>query len=77
MVNHMNQLTKLAYSIEELAEASAVGRTNIYAALKAGELQTVQPIVAGKRLKRRLIPVAVAEQWISGFPLSEVPKNGN
>lgn len=40
--------TKLAYSIKEACEVSSLGRTTIYALIKAGRLQCVK--VGGRTL---------------------------
>ena len=55
---------KLAYSIESLSLASDVGRTSIYSAIKAGELESFNPIVNGKKLKRTLVTPQAAERWM-------------
>ncbi len=55
---------KLAYSIESLSLASDVGRTSIYSAIKAGELESFNPIVNGKKLKRTLVTPQAAKRWM-------------
>lgn len=55
---------KLAYSIESLSLASDVGRTSIYSAIKAGELEAFHPVVNGKTLKRTLITPQAAKRWM-------------
>lgn len=53
---------KLAYSIKEACQASSLGRTTLYAHIKAGRLQTIK--VGG----RRVIPAAALEALLSsGF----------
>lgn len=61
----------LAYKIDDFAEASGMGRTSIFAAIKAGELKTIRPIIAGKPSKRRLITPEEGRRWIASFPPSE------
>ena len=39
-------MSKLSYSIDEAVEASGIGRTTIYALIKAGELT---PVKIGRR----------------------------
>lgn len=51
---------KLAYSIKEACEVTSLGRTTIYAHIKAGRLQCVK--VGG----RTLIPAAVLESFLLG-----------
>lgn len=55
---------KLAYSIESLSLASDIGRTSIFAAIRAGELEVFSPIVNGKTLKRTLVTPEAAKQWM-------------
>ena len=55
---------KLAYSIENLSLASDVGRTSIYAAIKAGELEAFNPVVNGRKIQRTLILPEDAQKWM-------------
>lgn len=55
---------KLSYSVESLALASDVGRTSIYRAIKAGELEAFNPTVNGRKLKRTLITHESAQNWL-------------
>lgn len=55
--------TKLAYSIREARHASSLGRTTLFAHMKAGRLQTVK--VGG----RTLIPAASSKALLS--PVTE------
>jgi hypothetical protein len=52
----------LAYSINELAEATSISRTEINRALAAGEL------VAKRRGARRFILVDEAKRWLEDHP---------
>ena len=58
---------KLAYSIENLALATDVGRSSIYLAIKVGELKSFNPIIDGKKLKRTLVSPEAAQKWVDGF----------
>ena len=58
---------KLAYSIENLSLASDVGRTSIYAAIKAGELEAFNPVVNGRKIKRTLVTPQAAKQWMDSL----------
>lgn len=58
----------LAYTINAFAEASGVARTSIFAAIKAGEIQTITPIINGKTIKHRLITPEEGRRWLSTFP---------
>jgi hypothetical protein len=62
----------LAYTINDFAEASGVGRTSIFAALRAGEINTISPVINGKVIKRRLITPEEGKRWLSTFPATEV-----
>lgn len=55
---------KLAYSIKEACEVSSLGRTTIYAHIKAGRLEIVK--VGG----RTLIPAAALESFLRGCPIN-------
>lgn len=61
---------KLAYSIESLSLAADVGRTSIYAAIKAGELEAFKPTVNGKKLKRTLVTPEAAMRWMDKMSTS-------
>ena len=62
--NKSIEFPKLAYSIEDLSLASAIGRTSIYYAIKAGELVAFNPVVNGRKIKRTLILPEEAQKWI-------------
>ncbi|NLZ43192.1 MAG: helix-turn-helix domain-containing protein [Comamonadaceae bacterium] len=62
---------RLAFTIEELAEAAGLGRTTIYREVKSGRLRLT------KIGKRSIITVAEAERWlavVSGTPGSAAPE---
>ena len=61
----------LAYTIDGFADASGVGRTSIFAAIKAGELRTITPKIGGKTVRRRLITPEEGRRWLSTFPASD------
>lgn len=63
----------LAYTISAFAEASGVGRTSVFAAIKAGELKTITPKIDGKTIKRRLITPEEGKRWLSTFPGMDTP----
>lgn len=52
-------IEKLAYSIPEAVQASGVGRSSIYDAIRRGELRST------KKGGRRLIPVDALKAWLS------------
>lgn len=58
----------LAYTINAFAEASGIARTSIFAAIKAGELHTITPIIGGKTIKRRLVTPEEGRRWLATFP---------
>lgn len=62
---------RLAYTINGLSESSGVGRTNVFAAIKAGELKTVSVMINGEVTRRKLILPKEARRWIASFPPSE------
>ena len=57
----------LAYTVEKLSSDCGVGRTNVYAAVKSGELKTLSPVIAGKPIRRTLISFDEARRWIESF----------
>lgn len=57
--------SRLAYTINQLCEASGLGRTFIYTEIGAGRLEAVK---AGNRT---LIPVPSAESWLDSLPKFE------
>jgi excisionase family DNA binding protein len=62
-------MTQLAYSILEACEAARVGRTNLYEALRSGQLRAV------KRGKRTLILADDLREWLESLPaLTPKPK---
>jgi hypothetical protein len=60
--------SRLAYTIDGLAESTGIGRTTIFEAIKAQELHTVTPEVNGRPLRRRLILPDEAARWLNSFP---------
>ena len=70
-MKRMNQEIKyspISYSVEGLAEATGIGRSTIYEAIRAKELRTVRVQVAGRVLRRTLIDPQEAARWIQTFP---------
>ena len=62
-------MTQLAYSILEACEAARIGRTNLYEALRSGQLRAV------KRGKRTLILADDLREWLESLPaLTPKPK---
>jgi hypothetical protein len=59
--SNRNEAGKIAYSIPEFCAACAVGRTFVYAEIKAGRLQVVK---AGRR---SLIDAADARRWFASL----------
>ena len=62
------QITPLAYSPNAFAAAVSLSRSTIFDAIKHGELATVTPVVAGRRLKRKLITAEAGRAWLDSFP---------
>lgn len=62
--NNTTAFPKLAYSIDSLSDASDIGRTTIFSAIRAGELEVFNPVVNGKKLKRTLVTPEAARQWM-------------
>jgi excisionase family DNA binding protein len=62
---------RLAYSIEEAAEAAATGKTALYEALNSGEL------TARKRGRRTLILAADLRAWLEKLPALELKRTPN
>ncbi|UCI33217.1 helix-turn-helix domain-containing protein [Mesorhizobium sp. B4-1-4] len=60
---------KLAFSIEEAAEMSDIGRTRIFAAIGSGQL------VARKHGRRTLVLRADLERFLASLPIRE-PNDG-
>jgi excisionase family DNA binding protein len=61
-------MTQLAYSILEACEAARIGRTNLYEAIRSGELRAV------KHGKRTLILADDLRRFLDGLP-PVTPKN--
>lgn len=55
----------LAYTVEDAARASAIGRTNIFGAIKRGELK------ARKFNTRTLILDADLRDWLASLPVAD------
>jgi excisionase family DNA binding protein len=55
-------MNRLAYSILEACEAACIGRTNLYEAIRTGELRAV------KHGKRTLILANDLRVWLEGLP---------
>lgn len=62
--NNTADFPKLAYSIDSLSDASDIGRTTIFSAIRAGELEVFNPVVNGKKLKRTLVTPEAAHRWM-------------
>jgi excisionase family DNA binding protein len=62
---------RLAYSIEEAAEAANTGKTALYEALGSGELP------ARKRGRRTLILAADLRAWLERLPALELKRTPN
>jgi len=57
-------MTRIAYTVDEVVELLGVGRTTLYEAIKAGDLQT-------KKLGRRtLILAEELDRWVDSLPAS-------
>jgi excisionase family DNA binding protein len=61
-------MNQLAYSVLEACEAARIGRTNLYEAIRSGELRAV------KHGKRTLILASDLRRWLETLP-PLVPKN--
>lgn len=57
-------VTKGAFSVDEFCERFSIGRTAVYAELKAGRL------IARKCGRRTLIPHDEALRWLANLPAS-------
>jgi excisionase family DNA binding protein len=57
---------KVGYSVKEAADASGLGRTTIYAAVRRGELRMV------KKGARSIILDRDLRRWLEGLPPSNV-----
>ena len=57
----------LAVSPKEAAKLVGLGVSGIYNAIKANELPAFEPVIAGKRVNRRLIMVAELKQWLADY----------
>lgn len=68
MADQPQVLNPLAYSPNDFAAAVGLGRSTIFDAIKHGELATVTPVVAGRRLKRKLITAEAGKAWLDSFP---------
>jgi excisionase family DNA binding protein len=55
-------MNQLAYSVAEACEAARIGRTNLYEAVRSGDLRAV------KHGKRTLILVVDLRRWIESLP---------
>jgi excisionase family DNA binding protein len=62
-------MNQLAYSVLEACEAARIGRTNLYEAIRSGQLRAV------KHGKRTLILVDDLRAWLESLPaLTPKPK---
>jgi excisionase family DNA binding protein len=62
-------MNQLAYSVLEACEAARIGRTNLYVAIRSGQLRAV------KHGKRTLILVDDLRAWLESLPgLTPKPK---
>jgi excisionase family DNA binding protein len=61
-------MSQLAYSVLEACEATRIGRTNLYEAIRSGQLRAV------KHGKRTLILVGDLRRWLESLP-AVIPKN--
>lgn len=63
---------RLAYSVYEVCGLLGVGRTNLYSAIKKGELKTC------KFGRRTLIPAEALKLWLESLPTTfEIPQASN
>ena len=60
-----NNLLKLSFSIPEFSQASSLGRSKIYAEIKAGKL------IAHKMGKRTIILLEDGKAYLSSLPVLE------
>lgn len=61
-------LDKIAFTIPEAVQFAAASRTQIYAAIKRGELE------ARKRGKRTLILADELRRWVQSLPIAQKSK---
>ncbi len=54
----MDVSSRLAYSIDEFSKSAGIGRTGVYAEIRAGRLR---PVKCGKRT---LVPIDEARRWL-------------
>lgn len=59
-----NRGTRLAYSVEEFADAAGIGKTTAYGIINRGEIRVKK---AGSRT---LIPAAEAVRWLNDQPIA-------
>ena len=68
-MNNSSQVIPLAYSPNSFAVAIGLSRATIFDAIRHGDLQTVTPVVAGRKIKRRLITAEAGKAWLDSFPV--------
>ena len=64
-----NLSTRVTLTINEVCAVSGVGRTTVYAELKAGRLKSV------KCGRRTLIPVDALRAWVNNLPQELGPES--
>lgn len=51
-------------SLDDVATSTGIGRSNVFAASKSGELETFRPVINGKPIKRRLSTTGAVKRWV-------------
>jgi excisionase family DNA binding protein len=59
-------LDQLSYTPRQAAEKTGVSEYTIGAAIRSGDLRTVQPEVNGRRIRKHLILHADLLEWLRG-----------
>lgn len=57
---------KLAYTVPEAAEATGISADLIGKAIRAGDLATASPTVAGRVISKHVIPADELQRWLMG-----------
>jgi excisionase family DNA binding protein len=60
----VNSSSRIAYSIDEFAKLAGIGRTTVYAEIKAGRL------ITAKVGKRTLLTADEVRRWLERLPTS-------